>query len=144
MGENFSIDIIYLYFQYVIMLAEALNSVTRARGSCLRVVNAAYTSQVDSRTNRLEGRREGDKFYHICGDVSHADTNAAANIKQRADDTEISLYMPHKDVKRILLGRLAANGRVSSVKSCDRPSLTPVTRRKRILSESELPKLYNV
>jgi len=31
-------------------LAEALNVVTRARGSCLRVVNAAYTSQIDSRT----------------------------------------------------------------------------------------------
>lgn len=122
-------------------LAEALNSVTKARCSCLRVVNAAYTSQMDSLTNRLEGRRVGDKFYHICGVVSHADTNAAVNIKHRADDTEISLYMPHRDVKRILLGRITANGGVSSVKNCDRPSLTPVTHRKRTLTESELPKI---
>ena len=81
------------------------------------------------------------KIAEALGVCVASDTNAAANIKHRADDTEISLYMPHKDVKRILLGRLAANGRVSSVKNCDRPSLTPVTRRKRILTESELPKI---
>lgn len=49
-----------------------------------------YTSQMDSMTDRLEGRRVGDKFYHMNGDVSQADTNAAVNVKQRADDTEIS------------------------------------------------------
>ena len=118
-------------------LAEALESVTRARGSSLRFVNAAYTSQMDSSTRRLEGRREGDKFYHENGVVSHADTNAAVNIKHRAEDTEISLYTPYKVVKKILLDRLSANGGVSSLKS-DRPSRTPVTRRKRTLTESEL------
>jgi len=121
-------------------LAEALNVVTKARGSCLRVVNAAYTSQVDSQTNRLEGRRVGDKFYHVSGDVSHADTNAARNIKCRADDTDISLYTPHRDVKKILLGRMTAIGGASCGINSDRPSLTLVARRERVSTESELLK----
>lgn len=118
-------------------LAEALNSVTKARGSCLRVVNAAYTSQMDSKTGRLQGRRVGDKFHHVNGDVSHADTNAAVNIKQRADDADISLYTPYREVKAILLSRLAAIGGVSDLLVHDRPSRTPVTHRKRALTESE-------
>lgn len=120
-------------------LADALDSVTKARGSCLRVVNAAYTSQMDSKTGRLEGRRVGDKFYHANGDVSHADTNAAVNIKERADDTEIGLFTPFKDVKKILLGRLTDNGGVKSSLNSDRPSRTPVARRKRTSTESESP-----
>jgi transposase len=118
-------------------LADALNSVTKARGSCLRVVNAAYTSQMDSKTRRLEGRRVGDKFYHANGEVSHADTNAAVNIRERADDTEIGLFMSHRDVKKILLDRLAATGGVRA--EPDRPSRTPVARRKRTSTESEIP-----
>jgi hypothetical protein len=118
-------------------LADALESVTKARGSCLRVVNAAYTSQMDSKTGRLEGRRVGDKFHHVNGEVSQADTNAAVNIKHRADDTEISLYTPYKEVKEILLNRLAATGGVSNPLDCDRPSRTPVTREKSTLTESE-------
>jgi hypothetical protein len=118
-------------------LADALNSVTKARGSCLRVVNAAYTSQMDSKTGRLEGRRVGDKFYHANGEVSHADTNAAVNIKERADDTEIGLFTSFKDVKKILLHRLAANGGVRA--EPDRPSRTPVARPKGTSTESELP-----
>jgi len=125
-------------------LAEALESVTKARGSCLRIVNAAYTSQIDSKTGRLEGRRVGDKFYHVNGDVSHADTNAAVNIKQRAEDTEISLFTPYKEVKAILLGRLTANGGVSFPLGSNRPSMTPVARRKRTSTESELPKFVQI
>jgi len=123
-------------------LAEALESVTKARGSCLRLVNCAYTSQIDSNTGLLEGKRVGDKFYHVNGDVSHADTNAAVNIKHRGDDTEITLYTPYKEVKKILLNRLAANGGVSkSSKPCDRPSMTPVAHNKLASTESELPKI---
>jgi len=119
-------------------LAEALNSVTKARGSCLRLVNCAYTSQMDSNTCRLEGRRVGDRFYHVNGGVSHSDTNAAVNIKHRCDDTEITLYTPYKAVKAILLNRPTATGGVSDV--CrDRPSMTPVAREKSTSTESELP-----
>jgi hypothetical protein len=94
-------------------LAEALESVTKARGSCLRLVNCAYTSQMDSNTHFLEGKRVGDKFYHASGEVSHADTNAARNIKHRGDDTEITRYTPFIKVKKILLNRLMAIGGVS-------------------------------
>lgn len=72
-------------------LAEALETVTKARGSRLRLVNAAYTSQMDSNIRQLSGRRVGDKFYHTNGDVRHAGTNAALNINHRGDDTEITL-----------------------------------------------------
>ncbi len=119
-------------------LAESLKSVTKARGSCLRLVNCAYTSQMDSNTRRLEGRRKGDKFYHVNGDVSHADTNAAVNIKHRGDDTEIALYTPYKEVKKILLNRLSADGGVNN-SGCDRPSMTLVAYKKLASTESELP-----
>ena len=122
-------------------LAEALKSVSKARGSCLRLVNCAYTSQMDSNTRRLEGRRVGDKFYHVNGELSQADTNAALNIKHRGDDTEITLYTSYKEVKKILLGRLSAIGGVSKLRVPvhDRPSLTPVARKKLTSTESELP-----
>ena len=94
-------------------LSESLESVTKARGSCLRLVNCAYTSQMDSNTNRLEGRRKGDKFHHVNGDVSHADTNAAINILNRGDDTEITRYTPYRVVKEIFLNRPIAIGGVS-------------------------------
>jgi IS605 OrfB family transposase len=119
-------------------LAEALDTVTEARGSSLQIVNAAYTSQMDSISRRLEGRREGDKFYHANGDVSHADTNAAKNILHRLDDTEIKPYMPHGQVKKILQDRLLASGGVTKTSASDRPSRTPVTRRKRTLTENEV------
>ena len=80
----------------------------------------------------------GDKFYHENGDVSHADTNAAVNIKHRVDDTEISLYTPYKEVKKILLNRLTASGGVSNRFNCDRPSMTPVAHKKLASTESEL------
>ncbi len=126
-------------------LAEALESVTKARGSCLRLVNCAYTSQMDSNTGRLEGRRVGDKFHHANGEVSHADTNAALNIKQRGDDTEITRFMPYKAVKQILLNRSSASGGVSSKPKAksNRPSLTPVAHQKWASTESESPKLLD-
>ena len=129
-------------------LAEALNSVTKLRRSQLRLVNCAYTSQVDSLTGLLQGKRDGDKFYHVNGEVSHAGINAATNIKLRADDTEIGLYTNYVTVKKILLNRLAASGGVSSkqarpVKS-DRPSRTLVTRNKSInINRERITSLVN-
>ncbi len=87
---------------------EALEIITKARGSCLHYVNAAYTSQMDSNTHLLEGNRMGDKFYHINGEVGQADTNAACNILHRLDDPEIGCYTPYRKVKQILQNRLHA------------------------------------
>ena len=49
--------------------------------------------------------REGDKFYRANGDVLQADTNAARNVRNRIHDRKITRYMPHLQVKQILLAR---------------------------------------
>ena len=43
-------------------LTGALKTVFLLRGVYHDEVNAAYTSQIDSRTKRLEGTRKGDRF----------------------------------------------------------------------------------
>jgi transposase len=89
------------------VLAQALDEVSQQRGTRHDIVNAAYTSQMDSITGRLEGERRGDKFYRANGDVIQADVNAARNVLARLDDPDITRYMPHGEVKRILLGRFS-------------------------------------
>lgn len=88
-------------------MAEAIETVSQRRGASLSVVNAAYTSQMDSRYGILLGQRSGDTFITFEGVVQDADTNAARNILARQGDTEISLYTPYKQVKAILLRRTA-------------------------------------
>ena len=87
------------------VLAQALEEVCLQRGAMHVVVNAAYTSQMDSFTGLLEGKRVGDQFYHANGDVLQADFNAARNVKARIHDPEITRFMPHTEVRRILLLR---------------------------------------
>jgi hypothetical protein len=87
------------------VLAQALSEVCSQRGAVHVTVNAAYTSQMDSFTGLLEGKRAGDKFYRANGDVIQADYNAARNVKHRLHDPEITRFMPHLEVKRILLSR---------------------------------------
>ncbi|WP_298209950.1 hypothetical protein, partial [Ferrimicrobium sp.] len=64
-------------------LAEALESTTQQPKARHVLVNAAYTSQMDSNTHLLEGRRVADKFYCANGDVLQADFNAARNLRHR-------------------------------------------------------------
>jgi IS605 OrfB family transposase len=87
------------------IMAEAIDAVSQRRGSTLEIVNAAYTSQTDSRYGVLLGQRRGDTFYCFDGEVLNADTNAAQNILSRRYDSEIHLYTPYRDVKNILLER---------------------------------------
>lgn len=87
------------------VLAQALDEVCEQRGATHVVVNAAYTSQMDSFTGLLEGRRVGDKFHRVNGDVIQADTNAARNVRARIHDRDITRYMPHLKVRQILLAR---------------------------------------
>ena len=89
-------------------LAEALDSVCTQRKAKLVLVNAAYTSQMDSANGLLQGKRVGDKFYRVSGDVLQADHNAALNVLARLDDSEISRFTPYKEVRRILLARSPA------------------------------------
>jgi len=88
-------------------MAEAINAVSQRRGSTLYLVNAAYTSQVDSRHDILLGIREGDRFTGYDGEVLDADTNAARNILARLYDNEIKLYTPYRQVRQILQHRTA-------------------------------------
>ena len=86
-------------------LSEAITSVSQRRSSTLRMVNCAYTSQMDSRYGILLGSRKGDAFYCFDGVVLDADTNAARNILARLDDPDIGVYTPYSDVKAILRER---------------------------------------
>ena len=87
------------------VMADTLTSISRRRGSALALVNPAYTSQVDSRTGLLQGRRRRDRFYCCDGVVLDADVNAACNILARLYDEEITLYMPYREVKALLAER---------------------------------------
>lgn len=81
------------------------SDVSQRRGSTLILVNAAYTSPMDSRNGTLSGKRCGDSFYCEDGVVLQADHNAAGNVKARLHDSEISQWMPYQQVKSILLAR---------------------------------------
>lgn len=87
------------------VIAEALKLVSQRRGSTLHLVNAAYTSQMDSRNGALLGQRKGDSFYCLDGEILHADVNAARNILARLFDSEIDRWTSHLKVKSILLER---------------------------------------
>ena len=89
-------------------LAEALEATTQQRKARHALVNAAYTSQMDSNTHLLEGKRVADKFYCANGDVLQADFNAALNLLHRYSDQEITLYTPYREVRCILLARSPA------------------------------------
>lgn len=90
------------------VLAEALDSVCEQRKARHELVCGAYTSQMDSTTGLLHGKRVGDKFYRANGDVLQADHNAALNVLARLDDGEITRFTPYKEVRRILLSRSPA------------------------------------
>ncbi len=87
------------------ILAEAVESVCKQREAEHVLVNSAYTSQMDSQTGLLQGKRVGDKFYCASGDVLQADENAAINVLARLTDSEIKRFMPYHEVKKILLSR---------------------------------------
>ena len=90
------------------VIAQAIKNVSHRRGSTVIHVNAAYTSQMDSRNGTLSGKRSGDKFYCEDGVVLQADVNAARNVLARLQDTEIGLWTPYQQVKSILLKGLSA------------------------------------
>jgi hypothetical protein len=87
------------------VLAQASEEVTKQRKANHILVNSAYTSQMDSTSGLLEGKRVGDKFYRENGDVLQADHNAALNVLARLNDSEISRFTPYREVRRILLAR---------------------------------------
>jgi len=117
------------------ILSQAINLVSHRRGSTVVLVNAAYTSQIDSRNGLLLGFRSGDKFYCFDGEVLDADQNGAQNTLERIDDPEIKLFTPYKEVKRILIRRTEQRlGLLNQDSSYNEKSL---------LTESEMPSLLD-
>ncbi|XWK87524.1 MAG: IS200/IS605 family accessory protein TnpB-related protein [Phormidium sp.] len=86
-------------------LQTSIEKIALETGSIVSVVNPAFTSQTDSLTGTLLGKREGDRFIRISGDVIQSDKNAAVNILHRGSDTEITKWMKYTEVRRILLLR---------------------------------------
>jgi hypothetical protein len=86
-------------------LQKALDEISYRRSSSVTVVNAAYTSQVDSRFGVLLGTRCGDQFFTFDGEVLQADGNAARNIETRLDDPNITRFMKSIDVRKVLIKR---------------------------------------
>jgi len=89
-------------------LQKALEEISYRRQSSVTVVNAAYTSQVDSRFGVLLGTRKGDQFFTFDGEVLQADGNAARNIETRLDDTNISRHTKSVEVRKVLIKRTVA------------------------------------
>jgi IS605 OrfB family transposase len=88
--------------------AQALRDVSERRGSALRLVNAAYTSQVIPGTSTL-GVRKGDRLHCTqCRAVWHADHAAAINNLLRIGDPDITLRTPYTRVRQILQERQIA------------------------------------
>lgn len=87
------------------VIADAIENVSRRRGSTVAYINAAYTSQMDSRNGTLSGKRRGDQFYCSDGVVLQADVNAARNVLARLHDHEIDRWTHYQQVKSILLKR---------------------------------------
>lgn len=85
--------------------AEALASVSERRGSALRLVNAASTSQL-APCCQILGKRSGDRLHCTqCGGVWQADHAAAINVLERDGDPDISLFTPHTRVKQLIQER---------------------------------------
>jgi transposase len=103
------------------VLAEALDSVCSQREAKHVLVNAAYTSQTDSATGLLQGKRVGDRFYRVNGDVLQADHNAAMNVLARIGDPDISQFMRCDEVRRILLARSYGATEHQGLESAARP-----------------------
>ncbi|TGO02427.1 hypothetical protein PN36_25260, partial [Candidatus Thiomargarita nelsonii] len=88
------------------LMASAIEIVASRRGSRVKLVNAAYTSQTCSKCGCL-GKRTGDRFHCAsgCGAVMQADQNAAVNVLARLHDKELHRWLPFSRVKQILLER---------------------------------------
>jgi IS605 OrfB family transposase len=117
------------------VIASALENVSRRRGSTIILVNAAYTSQMDSVNGTLSGKRSGDRFYRENGDVLQADMNAARNVLARLKDPEIGRWTNFKKVKAILLKRTECH----RLKLFNQDSSCTLNQ---VSTESELPNEY--
>ena len=86
----------------------------------------------------LQGQRRRDRFHCLDGVVPDADANAACNIPARLYDAEITLYMPHGEVKALLVERTRLSvGTARPGLELQGPATAPPS------TESELPQTHN-
>ncbi|MCP4748118.1 MAG: hypothetical protein GY874_18585 [Desulfobacteraceae bacterium] len=76
----------------------------------MQLINAAYTSQIDHRTECFTGVRKGDRFYCANGEVYQADENAAKNVRARLYDPEIDRWTDYKKPGPSCSGALTVAG----------------------------------
>ena len=121
-------------------LQTSIDKIALETGSTVSAVNPAYTSQVDSLTDTLLGRRLGDCFIRYTGDVLQADLNAAVNIRFRGQDNSITRWMKAGEVETELIARtvryLVSLG-VSVSDAINRDWLLPKFRVKALKQEAE-------
>ncbi|NEP67259.1 MULTISPECIES: zinc ribbon domain-containing protein [unclassified Moorena] len=89
------------------VMRESLQKWANWTGSVVTEVQPSYTSQVDSVTGTLLGKRSGDNFTRFNGVVLQADHNAAKNVLSRGTDKDITRYMSKTEVQAVLLRRTA-------------------------------------
>uniref|UniRef100_A0A1D9FYB0 Transposase n=1 Tax=Moorena producens (strain JHB) TaxID=1454205 RepID=A0A1D9FYB0_MOOP1 len=89
------------------VIRDSLQKWANWTGSVVIEVQPSYTSQLDSVTGTLLGKRNGDIFTRFDGVVLQADHNAAKNILDRGTDKEISRYSSRAEVQSVLLRRTA-------------------------------------
>ncbi|MEM9926256.1 MAG: transposase, partial [Cyanobacteria bacterium P01_D01_bin.50] len=89
------------------IIQKAIEEISSRRKSIFSYINAAFTSQIDSRYSVLLGTRKGERFFTFDGEVIHADCNAALNIENRKNDLEIKLSYSANQVREILIKRTA-------------------------------------
>jgi hypothetical protein len=92
------------------ILAEAIESATRRRGSSALGVNPAYTSQQIRACGHLGKRTNGSVYCtrDTCPEYRvryHDDIDAAGSIEDRAADPHITLSMTPKQVREVILSR---------------------------------------
>lgn len=108
-------------------LADALASVPSRRGSAVKLVNPAYTSQQVHPCGHLGARRGKNVYCQTAGCpqqgiVFDTEINAARVIRDRATDPQIARYTPTYEVKRILINRA---GTVENCPTTTQAATTP-------------------
>lgn len=80
-------------------------SLRNIQASAVPSMTWTQSSQGNSRTGCLEGKRQGDRFTTPEDGVLHSGVNAARNIRDRIKDPDITRFMPFGEVRKVLLRR---------------------------------------
>ena len=76
------------------MFKRILSYKAQLAGKRVETVSPKWTSQIDSRTNKRDGKRQGCRYYCADGTVLDADWNAAINILKRSKRPTSNLKVP--------------------------------------------------